>query len=176
MVTEYLYVAAALSVVLARVPGLPLLDKLAIGLVLLAFAAREADLHTALFQVSILKSSFYLRHGTPGEIVVALCILVPVALSFLLLLKRHGSRWLVAPTRWPAPVFTVATFVGLMLLTKVFDRLPAVLVELRWLEAMPVVARHVLLALEELLELALPLLATLAVFQGQQPPPVSRFE
>ena len=172
--TLYLYVAAALGVALARLPMLRPFDKLAVGLLLLAFAAREADLHLALFEVSILKASFYHRHATPGQIVVALALLVPVALSFLLLLNRHGSLWLAPPARWRAPVVTIATFVALMVVTKVFDRLPAVLVELRFVQEMPVAARHVLLALEELLELALPLLAMLAVVQGREGPPVSR--
>jgi len=124
--------------------------------------------------VSILKASFYHRHATPSQIVVALAILVPVALALLLLLKRHGSLWLGAPSRWRAPVVTVATFVVLMAVTKVFDRLPAVLVDLRFLETVPPVARNVLLALEEVLELALPVLAMLAVLQGRQDRPVSR--
>ena len=173
MLTLYLFVAAALTVVLARLP-LPTLDKLAVGLLLLACAAREADLHVALFEVSILKASFYHRHAAPSQIAVALTILVPVALALLLLLKRHGSLWLGAPGRWRAPVVTVATFFALMVLTKVFDRLPALLVEMRIVEAMPAAARNVLLALEEVLELALPVLAMLAVLQGRQDRPVSR--
>jgi hypothetical protein len=65
------------------------------------------------------------------------------------------------------PVVTVTTFVVLMAVSKVFDRLPAASVELGLLEAMPAGPRNVLLALEELLELALPLLAMLAVVQGR---------
>ena len=166
--TMYLYVVAALAVAMTRLPSLAPLDKLAVFVLLLAFGAREADLHVALFDVSILKASFYRRQGTPGQIVVALAILLPVALSFLLLLKRHGSRWLSRPSRWHVPVVTVATFVVLMAVTKVFDRLPAASVELGLLEAMPAGPRNILLALEELLELALPMLAILAVVQGRQ--------
>jgi len=165
--TMYLYVVAALAVAMARLPSLTLLDKVAFFVLLLAFGAREADLHVALFDVSILKASFYRRQGTPGQIVVALAILLPVALSFFLLLKRHGSRWLSRPSRWQAPVVTVTTFVVLMAVSKVFDRLPAASVELGLIEAMPAGARNILLALEELLELALPLLAMLAMVQGR---------
>lgn len=165
--TMYLYVVAALAVAMTRLPSLTPLDKLAVFVLLLAFGAREADLHVALFDVSILKASFYRRQGTPGQIVLALAILLPVALSFLLLLKRHGSRWLSRPSRWQVQVVTVATFLVLMAVTKIFDRLPAASVELGLLEAMPAGPRHILLALEELLELALPLLAMLAVVQGR---------
>lgn len=164
-VTMYLYGVAALSVALTRLASLTPLEKVALCLILLAFGAREGDLHIALFDVSILKASFY-RHATPGQIVVALAILLPVALSLLLLLKRHASRWLSTPARWQVPMVTVTTFIVLMVITKVFDRLPAVSVELGLLEVMPAGARHVLLALEELLELALPLLAMLAIAQG----------
>lgn len=165
--TGWLYLAAFATVLFTRLPVLPGLDKAAIGLLLLAFAAREADLHVSLFQVSILKASFYHRHGTPGQIAVALCILLPVLLAFMLLLRRHGALWLAAPSRWSAPVVTVTTFAVLILVAKVFDRLPAVIVDLGILEAVPDRMRHVLLALEELLELALPLLAMLAVVQGR---------
>jgi hypothetical protein len=166
-VTMYLYVAAAVLVALTRLPPLTPVDKVAICVLLLAFGAREADLHVALFDVSILKSSFYRRHATPGQIVVALAILLPVLLSLLLLLKRHAPRWLSSPARWRAPVVTVTTLVVLMVVSKVFDRLPAAGVELGLLEAMATAPRNVLLALEEILELALPLLAMLAVVQGR---------
>jgi hypothetical protein len=172
--TAWLYLVAFAVVLLIRLPGLTGLDKAAICLLLLAFAAREADLHASLFEVSILKASFYRRHGTPGQIAVALCILLPVLFSFLLLLRRHGALWLAAPSRWRAPVVTLTTFVVLMLVAKVFDRMPAVIVELRILEAMPDRVRHVLLALEEVLELALPLLAILAIVQGRLPARLSR--
>ncbi len=165
--TAWLFLVAFATVLLTRLPALAALDKAAIGLLLLAFAAREADLHASLFQVSILKASFYLRHGTPGQIAVAVGILVPVLLSFLLLLRRHGARWFAAPSRWRAPIVTVATFAVLMLVAKAFDRLPAVIVDLGILDAVPERVRHVLLALEEVLELALPLLAILAVVQGR---------
>ena len=165
--TIWFYLVASATVLLAAPPAMNRLDKAAIALLLLACAAREADLHVALFQVSILKSSFYLRHGTPGQIAVALCIVLPVLLSLLLLLRRHGALWLAAPSRWRAPVVTVMTFAVLMLVSKVFDRLPALMVEHRILEAVPPLTRNVLLALEEVLELALPLLAILAVVQGR---------
>ena len=72
-----------------------------------------------------------------------------------------------APARWRAPAVTLLTFAVLMVLAKVFDRLPAALVELRVLETMPALLRTVLLALEEVLELGLPVLAMLAVVQGR---------
>lgn len=172
--TAWCYVAAAMIVLFTRLPALTGIDKAAICLLLLAFAAREADLHTALFEISILKASFYRRHGTPGQIVAALCILLPVLLAFLLLLRRHGPRWLVAPSRWRGPVVTVTTFAVLMLVAKMFDRLPAVVVDLRILEAVPDRVRHVLLSLEEVLELGMPLLAILAVAQGRLPARLSR--
>jgi hypothetical protein len=171
--TFYLYLAAVAVLAAVRLPSLPGLEKAAVSLLLVAFAAREADLHVSLFGTSILKASFYHRHATPGQIVLALAILVPVALSFVLLLRRHGPRWLSAPSRWPAPVVTVTTFLALMVISKSFDRLPAVLVELRVIDAMPTAVRSVLLALEEVLELALPLLAMVAVMQGRQPRPLS---
>jgi hypothetical protein len=68
----------------------------------------------------------------------------------------------------------VITLVVLLLVAKVFDRLPAVLVDLRLIETMRPALRHVLLALEEVLEMAAPLLAMLAIAQGRALPRPSR--
>ncbi|HEY9237834.1 MAG TPA: hypothetical protein VIP10_03240, partial [Burkholderiaceae bacterium] len=77
--TILLYLVAVVWLVLQRIPALSSGDKLALAILLLAFAAREADLHKAMFGISILKASFYSRVGSAGQIAAALGVLLPIA-------------------------------------------------------------------------------------------------
>jgi uncharacterized RDD family membrane protein YckC len=172
--TVFLYVAAALCVLLVRLPLLSTPDRAAICIVLLAFAAREADLHSALFGVSILKARFYNHYATAGQIFAALAILLPIALSGLWLVKRHGFRWLMAPSRWQAPAVTLMTFLAVIIIAKGMDRLPDTLVALGVLAEVPSALGHAMQGIEEILEMELPLLAMLAMAQCRlQPRPES---
>lgn len=162
--TVWVYIAAVLSVPLLRWRGMPVVDALAACVLLAAMAAREADLHTAMFGISILKSNFYL-HAPPGQIAAALSVLAPVVLSGAWLLVRHAQEWRKAPSRWRAPAATLAVLVATMVVAKVFDRTPDTLGQLQLRDQVPAAVIHVMLALEEILEFALPLFAMLAVWQ-----------
>ncbi|MFT3721384.1 hypothetical protein [Pseudorhodoferax sp.] len=162
--TIWAYLAAVLALPMLRWPGMPRRDTIAACVLLLALAAREADLHKAMFGISILKSRFYL-HGALDQILAALGVLLPIACAGLWLAVRHGRRWLGPPARWSAPVATVAVLVGTMVFAKVLDRTPETLGQLHLREHLPQAALYVMLALEEILELALPVLALLAILQ-----------
>jgi hypothetical protein len=162
--TVWVYLAAMLSVPLLRWRGMALADALAACVLLAAMAAREADLHTALFGISILKSNFYL-HAPLGQIAVALCVLAPIVLSGLWLLARHARQWRRHPSDWTAPAATLAVLVTSMVVAKVFDRTPATLEEMGLRGQVPAALVHVMLALEEIFEFTLPLFAMLAVTQ-----------
>ncbi len=149
-----------------RLPALSGADKLAITVILLSFAAREADLHKALFGMSILKARFYNHFATGLQMAEALAVLLPIAASLLWLAFQHGWRWLSRPTHWRAPMVTVATFAVVLVVSKLMDRAPDSLLSWSLLTDMPQAVRCLLLAQEELLEMALPVLAIVSMWQG----------
>lgn len=162
--TVWVYLLAILCVPLLRWHGLRTVDALAGCVLLAAMAAREADLHTALFGISILKSKFYLQ-APAGQIAVALCVLAPVVLSGLWLVARHASAWRRAPARWQPAAVTLTVLVGTMVVAKVLDRTPDTLNQLHLLHLVPQAGVYVMLALEEILEFALPAFAIVALLQ-----------
>lgn len=146
-------------------PALPRSSCIAISIVLLASAARELDLHTALFGMSILKANFYRKFATGSQITVALLIIFPVLLSIGFLLMRHG-RWLIdgARRRIPTAVTTLSIFV-LLPLVKILDRSLGVVEEMSG-HAPPLSLRAMQLSVEEPLEMALGLLVIIAIAQA----------
>ena len=163
--TLWVYGLAIACALLVRWPGMPRRDTAAAGLLLLAMAAREADLHKAMFGMSILKSRFYLDATSAWPVLAALAVLVPIVAAGLWLLTRHGRRWLQAPGRWNAPMVSVTTLVLVMVFAKIMDRTPATLDEMHLLQHTPQTLVYVMLSLEEILEFALPLFATVALLQ-----------
>jgi membrane-associated phospholipid phosphatase len=181
--TIAVYLAAAALVLAVRVPGLARIDKAAMCIVLLALAAREADLHSAVYGMSILKARFYNQFASASQIAGALAMLAPIALSVAWLLRRYVSVPWASPARrkwWPATM-TALTFVAVIVVAKCLDRLPATLLDFGLVDQVPLIARTLFLSLEEILELALPLLAILALAQARLgrrhdrplPPPLS---
>ena len=165
--TIFLYLVSALCVLTLRPPAWSKRDVAAVCVVLLAFAAREADLHIALFGISILKARFYNSIGTPWQIAGALAVLAPLALSLAWLALRSQRVWRAALSRrrWRAAARTLLAFVLAIVLAKSFDRMPEILHDTGLLREMPTALRYVLLSLEEILELSLPVLATVALLQ-----------
>lgn len=163
--TLWVYGLAVACALLVRWPAMPRRDMAATGLLLLAMAAREADLHKALFGTSILKSRFYLDATELLPVLTALALLLPIVLAGVWLLVRHGRRWLRAPARWSAPMVSVTVLVGAMVFAKVMDRSPVTLDQFGLLQHTPQALLYVMLALEEILEFALPLFAIVAMLQ-----------
>jgi hypothetical protein len=154
----------ALIVLWLGTPHLARLSRIAISVLLVACVAREYDLHSALFGVSILKVNFYRRFASGPQIVVALLIIAPVLISIGFLLMRHG-RWLLDGVRHrrPAPVTVLSIFLTLVLV-KILDRLLA-LAATTGIPGAKVVARVIQIPLEEPLETLLPLLVIVAIVQ-----------
>ena len=163
--TLWVYGLAVACALLLRWPGMPRRDMAAAGLLLVAMAAREADLHKAMFGMSILKSRFYLDATSPWPVLAALGVLIPIVVAGLWLLTRHGHRWLQSPRQWNAPMVSVSTLVLLMVFAKVMDRTPATLGEMGLLQQVPQTLIYLMLSLEEILEFALPLFAAVALLQ-----------
>ena len=160
--TLWVYLLAICGVIATRWRKAPAIDAIAIAVLLLAAAAREADLHIALYGTSILKSRFYL-HAPMHQVLGALAILVPVVASALWLIRRHAAQWLRRPARWSAPATTLAVMAGTMMFAKLLDRTPDWLGQAR--ETLPDAALFAMLSMEELLELALPMFVMLATAQ-----------
>ena len=164
--TIFLYLASVACVIMTRMPGLTRTDKLALCVVLLSLAAREADLHKAMFGISILKARFYNRYGSLEQIVVAVVTLLPALLSMLWLIRRGARRWWDAVVSRRAPALTLMTFLVIIVLAKAFDRTPVTLVSTGLMASVPATMRTLLQSFEEIFELMLPLLVMLAVIQS----------
>lgn len=160
------YLLAALMVLKMRPPAWSRRDVGALVIVLLALAASEADLHVALFGISILKARFY-SGGTLWQIAVALAVLAPIALAAGWLLRRSHRVWrsALARRRWRAAAHTVLAFGVAVVTAKALDRLPGLLLDAGLLRELPDAWRYLLLSLEETIELAVPLLTLLALAQ-----------
>lgn len=162
--TFWMYLLAVGGALLMRRRAAPFLDVVAVCVLLLSAAAREADLHVALYGISILKSRFYLE-APLHQILGAFAILAPVVASGLWLIRRFAHLWLRHPARWTGPATTLAVMVGTMLVAKLLDRTPDWIGQAH--ERLPEAALYAMLSMEELLELSLPLFALLAAAQGR---------
>ena len=145
----------------------PVTDRLAGGalrLLFAAFGARELDLHKAWTTMSILKSRFYVGHVAPAEKLAGLVVVGTLAVVVLMLLTRYRVvvwRELRQRTPWS---FGVATFVATLVIAKLLDR--AV-----YGYGLPVTegGHALVVALEELLELSLPVIAGIGLLLGLRP-------
>lgn len=165
IVTVAIYYLALLVLWTCMPPALPRLSGIAISILLVACAAREMDLHTALFGMSILKTNFYRNFATGPQIVTAFLMIFPVFLSVGFLLVRHG-RWLLNGVRRQNPAaITVMSIPVLLVLVKILDRSLGLVEELGGYVA-PLHFRAMQLSLEEPLEMALALLAIIAIAQA----------
>lgn len=160
------YLLAALLVLKMRPPAWSRRDASALIIVLLALAANEAGLHVALFGISILKARFY-SVGTLWQITAALAVLAPIAIAAAWLLRRSHRVWrsALARRRWRAAARTAASFVVAVVTIRMLEQTPAALVDAGVLREVPIALHYLLWSLEEILELALPLLALLALVQ-----------
>lgn len=135
---------------------------------LFAAALREADLHTAFTGYSVLKVSFWLdgRFDPLHKAVVA-AVLLPTLVSLGLLVARLLRRLRRGHLGSPA-MATLLLAIALLVFSKVCDRAPAVLSESYGVE-LSAFARRWTQALEEGLELLLPLLFSWAWFLRRVP-------
>jgi hypothetical protein len=163
--TVVFYYVAVLVLWTCAPAAMPRSSWVAVSIVLLACAAREMDLHIALFGMSILKANFYRKFASGPQIAVALLIVFPVLLSAGYLAVRHG-RWLLAEARRRNPTaVTVASLFVLLVLVKILDRSLGMVEEIGGV-APPLSLRALQLSVEEPLEMVLPLLVVIAIAQA----------
>jgi hypothetical protein len=163
--TVALYAVAALMVALFPWRTLQRRHQVMLVILLAAFGARELDLHKSLTQVSMLRFSFYFSDAPLAQRVGSALVLIPVVVS-LLGLARQALPLLAAVRRLEPAAVTVATFILTMLVSKVADRSINILAE-DFTVVFAAVTGAAVLALEEMMELSLPVLACLAWAQAR---------
>jgi hypothetical protein len=144
----------------------------ALSVLFLAFGAREMDLHRFPGS-SVLKVSFYLGDAPLEQKLVAGVAVAAVAAAFLQLAVRHARPLWRAFRRRESWAITVVWFIGIMALSKVLDRSINLLAQDFGLDA-PTAVRGLVAALEEIMELGLPVMAGIALLQRRPSPPRER--
>ena len=137
---------------------------------MVAFAARELDLHKAWTTVSMLKARFWIGGSTPwAQKLAATAVLAPLVWAGVTLLRRHARPVLQGWRRAEPVALTAITFVVTLVLVKLLDRALDTaqanfgLVAPTWLVALEAV-------IEETTELLLPLLVLLGLAQQRARP------
>jgi len=170
-IVEMINVAAwlACALVFARIAwrGRELVAVLSV-FPLFAAALREADLHTAFTGYSVLKVSFWLDgRFEPFHKLVAAAVLLPTLVSLgwlvLLLVRRLRRGGLGSPA-----MSMLLLAIGLLVFSKVCDRAPAVLHE-SYVVDLPALVRRMTQALEEGIELTLPVIFAWSYFLRGEP-------
>ena len=162
--TASAYIAAALVPWWLRPRHAPWPALLAISIVMLAFGMRELDWHKLWTGTSVLRLSWYWSDAPMASRLAALAVMAPIAAAGSGLLLRYGPPTLRAAGRGEPPAVTTLWFVGVLIASKAIDRSLNVMVE--WFDLhSPLWLIALQLALEETLELALPLLMALALWQ-----------
>lgn len=166
--TLVLYVIAALLVLKMRPPAWSWRDAGALCIVLLALAAREAHLHVTLFDFGSLKTQVDSGRMLP-QIVVVIAVLGTIGAAAFWLARRLWGVWRSAllRRRWRPAARTVAAFGVAVLTAGSLDQLQAMLADGNVLPYVPATLRYLMLSMEEVLELALPVLAVLGLLQLQ---------
>jgi len=170
--TVLLYLAAVFCLLMVRVTFLSRLDRTALCIVLLAFAAREADWHLAPhFGAGFVEASL-------SRNLAAAAILVPIAIAAGWLAKRAWSAGRAMRTwrqwrqwrQWRPEATTTLTFVLVIGAAVILDQIPGRIAgqpDLFAADSSSAFRGYLILSFEEILELALPVLALLAILQAR---------
>lgn len=162
--TEILYFVLAAALWLSPRAAGEWRTTLALSVMLAAAGAREMDLHKHWTGTSVLKVSFYLRDAPLHQKIIAFVILALIAAAAIHLLRQHGKvLWQRLKAREPVAC-SIALFFITMAISKVLDRSINVLAEDFGIASSASVLALVS-ALEETVELSLPVMAGLARWQ-----------
>jgi hypothetical protein len=165
--TELLYFALAAAMWWFRRPGDDVLGWVALCVVFVAFGAREMDLHRAWTGGSMLKVSFYLRDAPLLHKLVSAAVVLVVAAAMVTVVRRFARGVWQGLRRHETPAITVAIFLLTMVASKVIDRSINVLHE-DFGVLTPAATGALVGAIEEIVELSLPLVAAIGFVQHGQ--------
>jgi hypothetical protein len=164
-VTVQLYFVAAIAAVSMAWFGLAKPSSAsALAVVMIALAGREMDWHISFTGTSMLRVSYYYGQAPVLTKLASLAVLAMFIGSALLLLARHGRALLRALARRSAAAVTAVTVLVLLAVTKLVDRSVSVLAEVFGVHTGEAV-RALQLAVEEPLELGLPMLVLVGLCQ-----------
>lgn len=162
--TVWLYLLAALAAWYLRSPTDDPRTTLAVSGLLLAFGARELDLHKAWDGASMLRVSFFSGDAPLDVKLVMLLVVLLLARWAGHLLLRHAPRVLRGAAQRDPAATSVVVFLAALVLVSVLDRSASVLAQ-RFDVHVGASVGTLLRALEEVAELVLPLIALLAMCQ-----------
>lgn len=162
--TEILYFIVAAAMWLFRRPGDATKLWTSLCVMLCAFGAREMDLHKYWTEKSVLKISFYTGPYPLRAKLIALAVLIPILMALGYLVLRHARAAWASMKRLQPVGITIAVFVVTLVVSKVLDRSINVLAEdFQIYSSFSIKA--LVSSFEEILELALPVLAGVAFIQ-----------
>lgn len=165
--TALLYFALAGLLWLGRQAEDSLLEWVALTVVFVAFGARELDLHRAWTNGSMLKISFYTREAPLLHKFCAAAVVAVVAAAMVFVVRRFARRAWAGLARREPLACTVAIFVVTLLVSKVLDRSVNILSG-DFGVTTPLSAGALVSALEEILELSLPFVAAIGIWQHRR--------
>lgn len=171
--TALLYLVLAPVVWLMRRPDDQGRVLLAMSVAFLAFGARELDLHHAWEGVNVLRVSFYLREAPLHQKLIAGPMVVGIGIALAYLFLRFSIPvWRALRRREPVAV-SIACFLITMAISKVLDRWVNILTEDFGIHVAANVG-YLSSALEEILELSLPMIAALGLAQHRMGSPATQ--
>lgn len=138
--------------------------RIVASIAILAFAARELDLHKVIEGVNLLKVRFWIGDSPISYKIMTAAVLVPMIFSILYLLLKFYKPVLNAAMQLVPSAVTLVTFSILIVVTKMIDRSLDVVTQLlswdspRWVTALQN-------SFEESLEMLLPILLIVFIFQ-----------
>ena len=161
--TIVLYLATAAWLLLARGP-IPTGVALALALTMGAFAAREADWHIQFTGTSMLRVSYYLGPAPALHKAASLAVLAVLFSAWIHLLRCMVEAWRAHRLERGALGVNVVTVLAVLVAAKLLDRMLSVATEDLGLTAGPA-ARALQLAVEEPLEMVLPVMVLMSAWQ-----------
>ena len=165
--TELLYFAVAIAIALLLWGRIGPAVWVALCVTFVAFGAREMDLHKHFTGASVLKLSFYSSAAPMQQRLVAAAFVIPILFAVGFLVFRFARSWWRALRRREPLATTVACFILTMIVSKMFDRSVSILEDDYGIVASA--SAHALVsALEEIMELSLPLIAAWGVLQSRR--------
>lgn len=162
-----LWLVMALAFALLAKPGDRVSTRLALVVMMVAFAAREADLHKEITGKSVLKLSFYFQAFPLHQKLIAAVAVVAVLAAAGLLIKRYGTKVWQGARGGDIVCTTVLIFLFSMVVSKILDRSVNVLLEDYGI-AMPTRIGQLIGTTEETMEAMLPLVAAIGLLQHRR--------
>ena len=136
--------------------------RLASSIAALLMCSRELDMHKALFTMSFIKTNFYKSPDIPFHDKVAGGLALLVMIALLVYLAKRMLLFLRTQASSDTSAHLLVYSLALGAISKILDRFSSQMHELFNI-AVPANARLAIVAMEESLELALPLLLILAL-------------